>query len=246
MWQYSFSISSLAGSKVPLVKPLLQTVDPAYGSVSEDEVIAEFLKSDWNHREISRGPGCSAADHIQPQLSTTQLKMQSAAHYCWPGIALCGMSSRIGTEWHEVRVNEQALNQVRVFPRAHWRKLAQGNYSVTWVTEGLRAGRHALDERFLSKITAIGRATFPRRGAGFGTVILLGMNECEPLTVLDGNHRLVAAMLLSPGDLSRLRFVCGFSPRMTECCWYKTNVATLFRYAKARVGAGDSQSQSGT
>jgi hypothetical protein len=137
----------------------------------------------------------------------------------------------IGTEWHEVRINEQALNQVRVFPRAHWRKLAQGNYSVTWVTEGLRAGRHALDERFLSKITAIGRH-LSHDEAGFGTVILLGMNEREPLTVLDGNHRLVAAMLLSPGDLSRLRFVCGFSPRMNECCWYKTNVATLFRYAR--------------
>jgi hypothetical protein len=66
----------------------------------------------------------------------------------------------------------------------------------------------------------------------FGTVILLGMNEHGPLTVLDGNHRLVAALLSSPPGLSKLRFMCGFSPQMTECCWYKTNPATLIRYGK--------------
>ena len=32
-----------------------------------------------------------------------------------------------------------------------------------------------------------------------GAVLLIGVNEAEPLTVLDGNHRLMAAMLQSPG-----------------------------------------------
>jgi hypothetical protein len=63
-------------------------------------------------------------------------------------------------------------------------------------------------------------------------VILLGVNEGGPLTVLDGNHRLVAALLSSPAGLSKLRFMCGFSPQMTECCWYKTNPTTLIRYGK--------------
>ena len=53
----------------------------------------------------------------------------------------------------------------------------------------------------------------------------------DPVTVLDGNHRLMAAMLRSPGN-KKLRFICGLSPRMTECCWYRTNLMTLFRYAK--------------
>jgi hypothetical protein len=66
----------------------------------------------------------------------------------------------------------------------------------------------------------------------FGTVILLGTNEHGPLTVLDGNHRLVAALLSSPAGLSKLRFMCGFSPQMTDCCWYRTNPATLVRYGK--------------
>jgi hypothetical protein len=66
-------------------------------------------------------------------------------------------------------------------------------------------------------------------------VILIGRNANEPFTILDGNHRLVAAMLTSPATVQRLRFVCGLSPRMMECCWYETNVATLFRYGTHRL-----------
>jgi hypothetical protein len=36
----------------------------------------------------------------------------------------------------------------------------------------------------------------------------------------------------SPETLSRFRFICGFSPQMTRCCWYYTNVNTLLRYFK--------------
>ena len=70
---------------------------------------------------------------------------------------------------------------------------------------------------------------------GFGPVILIGLNEREPLTVLDGNHRLVAALLASPGSLQKLHFLCGLSPRMKQCCWYATNPLTLFRYGSNMV-----------
>jgi len=62
-----------------------------------------------------------------------------------------------------------------------------------------------------------------------GSVLLIGLNEKEPLTILDGNHRFVAAIL--EGKVDRLRFLCGLSPKMTRCCWYKTNFFTLARYA---------------
>jgi hypothetical protein len=66
-------------------------------------------------------------------------------------------------------------------------------------------------------------------------VLLIGLDESQPVTILDGNHRLVAAILTSPQTLPRLRFFCGLSPRMTACCWYRTNVATLFRYGTNRL-----------
>jgi len=70
---------------------------------------------------------------------------------------------------------------------------------------------------------------------GFSAVILIGLNSTEPMTVIDGNHRLAAAVLSSPTQLQKLRFYCGLSPNMTECCWYKTNFVSLLRYAKHRM-----------
>jgi hypothetical protein len=71
---------------------------------------------------------------------------------------------------------------------------------------------------------------FRQNNSDPGTVLLIGLNESEPMTILDGNHRLMAVALASPETLQKLRFFCGLSPRMRMCCWYKTNAATLFRY----------------
>jgi hypothetical protein len=135
-----------------------------------------------------------------------------------------------GTQWYEVEVNEPDLDHIRVFPRAQWRKLARGNFSITEVVENLQEHRYTLEAPFLSKIASIGDE-LAKGTPEFGAVILIGLDENRPLAVLDGNHRLVAALLASPKRLQKLRFICGLSPRMTECCWYNTNLVTLFRYA---------------
>jgi hypothetical protein len=72
-------------------------------------------------------------------------------------------------------------------------------------------------------------------GPVFGPVLLIGTSEDEHLTILDGNHRLVAAMLAAPSGVQRLRFLVGISPRMMECCWYNTNFSSLFRYGRNRL-----------
>jgi hypothetical protein len=87
-----------------------------------------------------------------------------------------------------------------------------------------------VESTFLSKIISIEKE-LGQEDAEFGAVILIGLNENRPLAVLDGNHRLVAAVLSNPQKLQKLKFICGLSPRMAECCWYNTNLVTLFRYA---------------
>jgi hypothetical protein len=43
---------------------------------------------------------------------------------------------------------------------------------------------------------------------------------------------MTAAALLSPDTLHRrFRFICGFSQHMADCCWYRTDISTLWRYA---------------
>jgi hypothetical protein len=64
------------------------------------------------------------------------------------------------------------------------------------------------------------------------SVLLIGVDETGPLTIIEGNHRMAAAMLLSPDAVSQqFRFYCGLSPRMTRCCWYRTDFRTLTHYA---------------
>jgi hypothetical protein len=70
-------------------------------------------------------------------------------------------------------------------------------------------------------------------GSHHGAVLLIGIDENGPLTIIEGNHRMAAASLIAPSDVhDRFRFLCGFSPRMNECCWYQTDLGTLWRYAR--------------
>jgi hypothetical protein len=135
------------------------------------------------------------------------------------------------TEWYEVELRPAEYRQIRVFPRAQWRKLAQGDFSAPTVVERLR-GQHSLAHPdFQSKIHAL-RERLAQEDSDMGAVVLIGISDTEPVTVLDGNHRLAAALLASPNRVEKLRFFCGLSPRMTECCWYNTNLVTLLRYGK--------------
>ena len=198
--------------------------------VAEDEVIAEFLKSDFHcaafrdyqdsMREMVCNPNLDDEDENAKRRALLFLRHLSLWRELPPG-----------TEWYEVEVNEWDLANIRIFPRAQWRRVARGNFSALEISRGMRTRQHLLDPGFLEKITAISDR-LDKENPNFGAVLLIGLNETEPLTVLDGNHRLVAATLTSPLQLRKLRFLCGLSPRMAECCWYNSNLVTLFRYGK--------------
>jgi hypothetical protein len=198
--------------------------------LSEDEVIAEFLKSEFHRHEfrdyqqslgeIVTRPDISDPDENAKRRALLFLRQRAL----WKEIPTA-------TEWYEVDVDKSNLGQIRVFPRAHWRRIGRGNFAVTEILTGMRTRRHAVDSTFLGKIGDI-RTRLLEQDDGAGAVILIGPNENEPLTVLDGNHRLVAAMVESPARLDKLMFICGLSPRMSECCWYNTNFMTLLRYAR--------------
>jgi hypothetical protein len=66
--------------------------------------------------------------------------------------------------------------------------------------------------------------------------LLIGVDEEQPLTILEGNHRLAAAMLVSPRLVhTGFRVICGLSPHMYESCWYDTNIPNLWAYLKNRL-----------
>lgn len=194
--------------------------------ISEDEVIAEFLKSDFenaayrDYQESLRAI-VFAPNFDDPSESVKRRALLFLRHRSlWKEIPA-------ETEWYEAEVREADLGQIRVFPRAQWRKVARGNFAITEVAERMRSEQDAQEDRFLEKIAGI-RNRLQEEEAIPGSLVLIGLNETEPLTILDGNHRFVAAVL--EGRVHRLRFLCGLSPRMTQCCWYRTNLVTLARY----------------
>jgi O-antigen/teichoic acid export membrane protein len=198
--------------------------------VTEDEVIADFLQSEFDRplfreyhdilRDIVHNPDLS-----DPSENAKRRALLFIRHFSlWKELPP-------ETEWYEVEIRDADLERIRVFPRAQWPNLAPKTLSILDVAERMAKRRELDATQFQSKIANIG-ARLQQPDDNLGSVILIGVNENEPLTILDGNHRLVASVLTSPRRTQRLRFLCGFSPRMTECCWYATNLGTLLHYGK--------------
>lgn len=197
--------------------------------VSEDEVIAEFLRNDFQCPEFQEYQDAVArlvtspdlADPGENEVRRALLFIRHAA--LWREIPK-------ETEWFEAEIRYSDLHRIRVFPRAQWRKLALGNFAITQVAGRIVDAHYRVlaARTFLAKIEDL--RDHLAQNVDAGAVLIIGLNEHGPFTILDGNHRLVAAMLTSPEAVGQLRFFCGLSPRMTQCCWFQTNVATLLRY----------------
>lgn len=198
--------------------------------VTEDEVIADFLKSEFE-RPVFREYHETLHDLVyKPKLDDVAENAKRRALLFIRHFALW-KELPTDTEWYEVEIKETDLEKIRVFPRAQWRTFAPKTFSIIEVADRMRARQDVDASPFRSKIATIG-ARLLQPDDDLGSVLLIGIRENETLTVLDGNHRLVASMLTSPSRTQRLRFFCGFSPKMAECCWYATNFGTLCRYGK--------------
>ncbi len=199
--------------------------------ITEQEAIAEFLKNELHHEEFD-----PYRSKIESLVNTPNLEnddenaLRRALLYLRRGAMWRELPD--DTKWFEVEVATSDLAGVRVFPRAQWRRVSQGSFYLHDVVQEIRtASVEEPDDEFFSKLRRLSTEDTVNR-----TVLLIGLNDSDPLTILDGNHRIAAAMLVAPETvLKRFRFLCGFSTRMTECCWYETNVTTLWRYAKNRM-----------
>jgi len=204
--------------------------------VSENEAIAEFLRSEFYQREFTRYRGAFWKVVVRPDLSNEHdNELRRALLYRRRGRMWRELPA--GTEWWEVELRPADLHRIRVFPRNQWRRHANRNYYLVDVTERIRAriAAHSSDT-FINKLRSLGAELAAGPVQESSAVLLIAVDEISPLTIIEGNHRMTAAMLVSPGDVhQRFRFLCGFSPRMRECCWYETDFSTLWHYARNTV-----------
>ena len=219
------AVGALADSDVV---PLLRRIRP----VKEDEVIAEFLKGEFYQREFEPYRDQFRELVLNPDFrSPRENTVRRALLYLRRGRLWRELPQ--GTEWWELELRPSDLDKLRVFPRNHWRRLAEPNYYLTQITESIRRSVETRpDEIFAKKMCSL-RDEFEDGSQVPSSVLLIGIDDASPLTIIEGNHRMAAAALYSPHDAHlRYRFFCGFSPNMKECCWYQTDFSTLVRYAR--------------
>src|ERR1043166_7435542 len=221
--------------------------------ITEAEIIAEFLRGEFFQKEYDadRDRFSSLVEH--PNLTdATENEIRRILLFRRRDTMWWELPE--DRQWWEIEFDPEDVELVSVFPRAHWRKIARGNFSALHVAERIRQMKDSGSDEFLSKISAIGsRLTTDVRKTDFrkedrrqeefrqqdlaqGMIILLGLDESRPVTLLEGNHRFIAALLAGgPNLLRNTRMVAVFSPQMEKCCWYKTNFLTLARCLKNRI-----------
>jgi hypothetical protein len=202
--------------------------------LTEEEVMAEFLRSEFHHPEFDEYR--HQFDNLvrNPNLkSSRENAVRQALLFLRRGPMWRELPAN--TTWREVELRAEDLARIRFFPRAQWRRVAQGSFYLTDVVERIRVQLESSShDDFFGKLRILSSSV--QDNLVNPAVLLIGVDETGPLTILDGNHRMAAAMLgTSAPVLNRFRFICGFSPQMTRCCWYATNVNTLLRYFKNLV-----------
>jgi hypothetical protein len=201
--------------------------------ITEAEVIAEFLQGEFFHKEYDADREQFARIVEHPELADEEENaLRRALLFRRRNTMWWELPE--DRQWWEIEFEPADIEQVSVFPRAHWRKLARGNFSARHVAERVRQAMESpRPDEFTRKMAAI--CSGPAAGTP-GLVVFLGLDESHPVTLLEGNHRFIAS-LLAPGKnlLAGARMVGVFSPQMEKCCWYKTNFQTLFRCLKNRI-----------
>lgn len=207
------------------VFPSLRIIRP----ISEHQVISEFLRSEFHHPEFEE-----YRSEFEQIVNTPNFdnERENALRRALLFLRRGAMWRELpeNTEWFKIELDRSELDRIRFFPRAQWRRVAKGSFYLTDMVECLRSkSQESQKDLFFEKLR---RLHIPvREGLVNPTVLLIGVDAQSPLTIIDGNHRMAAAMLSQPpAALDGFQFICGLSPSMTRCCWYRTNVNTVSRY----------------
>jgi O-antigen/teichoic acid export membrane protein len=199
--------------------------------VREEEIISEFVKAEFYQPEFDPYREQYGPIIYHPDLSNEQ---ENAARRA----LLFRRRGRMWRElpkdtvWWEVELQKSDIARVRAFPRKQWRSFASSSFYLTEMIEGIRKKVETREPSpFILKMRAVVQDLDDNIVPD--SVLLIGLDERGPLTIIEGNHRMAAALMLAPDTVhQRFRFYCGLSPNMAQCCWYQTDFVTLSRYAR--------------
>lgn len=196
----------------------------------ESEVIAEFLKAEFYQPEFDAYRERFASIVLDPDV-TNERDNSIRKTLLFRRRGRLWRELPKDTQWWQIELRPSDMPRIRAFPRKQWRKFAEGDFYLTRMITRIKATVESdNNSRFSAKMRSVAADLQDNRVPN--SVLLIGVNENGPLTIIEGNHRMAAAMLLSPEVVTQqFRFYCGLSPRMTQCCWYRTDLRTLAHYA---------------
>jgi len=199
--------------------------------VDENIVIAEFLRGEFYQGEFTGYRKRFTELVSRPDFSNARENtLRKALLYRRRGRLWRELPR--DTQWWEVELTPPDVQRMRVFPRNQWLRYGVPNFLLDETAERIR-GRILSNssDAFIDKLRSLSLEL--KQDSVFSSVILITIDEATPITIIEGNHRMTAASLGMPDEVHRrFRYLCGFSPHMAECCWYQTDVSTLWRYAK--------------
>jgi hypothetical protein len=201
--------------------------------LTEAEVIAEFLRGEFFHTEYDADRDLFSAIVDHPDL-TNETENEIRRLLLFRRRDTMWWELPEDRQWWEIDFSPDDVEQVSVFPRAHWRKIARGKFKALDVAARIRQLKESEPNAFVAKVAGI----FSKLPSDLpkGMIIVLGLDEHRPVTLLEGNHRFIASLLAGgPNLFKNARIVGVFSPHMEKCCWYKTNFLTLSRCLKNRI-----------
>lgn len=202
--------------------------------VDENVVIAEFLRGEFYQGEFTGYRQRFTEIVSRPDFSNERENiLRKALLYRRRGRLWRELPR--DTQWWEVELTAPEIQRMRVFPRNQWLRYGVPTFLLADTTERIRARILSnSSDGFIDKLRSLSLEM--KQDSVFSSVILITIDEATPITIIEGNHRMTAASLGMPDEVHRrFRYLCGFSPRMAECCWYQTDVSTLWRYAKNTV-----------
>ena len=203
--------------------------------VDEAEVVAEFLKNEFHQTEyhLDRHQFENVVldgDLTDPEQNRQRRELLFRRHrFTW-------MELPQDVEWWRAELTSEDLPGIRVFPRGHWPKMAAGHpLTVMGLVESIRSNHFS--NSTMEDVSMIQAMSYRLRNApDASSVILIGTDEQSPTTVLEGNHRMIAAVLATE-ETARQNFTVylGASPQMNRCYWHRPTTENLVGYLRKRA-----------
>ena len=105
--------------------------------VTEAQVIAEFLKNEFYQKEYDKDRREFESIVLNPDITDdAQNIVRRALLYRRRGHMLREIPT--DTVWQEAEIDAEDLKRIRVFPRAHWRKISDGSFLLSEIVRRIR------------------------------------------------------------------------------------------------------------